>query len=227
MITKRIICLANSRKTNGRCIAGKEILPGSHLGGWIRPVSIRPSEEVSMWERQYSDGSEPQVLDVIDIPLINPTPKSYQQENWLLDPDENWVRVKRITKGNLDRLTDQDEELWTIGHSSYNGCNDRIPISDTHQIKTSLRLIRVPEMVLQVFQPSLVFGNPQKRVQGHFSFNEMDYSIRVTDPEYEGQYLQRPCGDYEIGERFLTVSLGEPYKGHAYKLIAAIISPLG
>jgi hypothetical protein len=32
-IMKRIICLANSRKLSGRCIAGKEILPDERLGG--------------------------------------------------------------------------------------------------------------------------------------------------------------------------------------------------
>ena len=47
--------------------------------------------------------------------------------------------------------------------------------------------------------------------------------IRVTDPDYERRYLQEPNGSYPIGERFITVSLGEPYRGYVYKLIAAII----
>jgi hypothetical protein len=45
----------------------------------------------------------------------------------------------------------------------------------------------------------------------------------VTDPEYELQYLAKPEGIYELGESFLTVSLGEPYDGYAYKLVAAIM----
>ena len=39
------------------------------------------------------------------------------------------------------------------------------------------------------------------------------------------QYLRQPNGTYQIGESFLTISLGEPYRGYAYKLIAAIIEP--
>ena len=31
---KRIVCLANSRKLTGRCVAGKELLEGNRLGGW-------------------------------------------------------------------------------------------------------------------------------------------------------------------------------------------------
>ena len=35
---KRIVCLANSRMPGGNCVAGKEVLVGGKIGGWIRPV---------------------------------------------------------------------------------------------------------------------------------------------------------------------------------------------
>src|SRR5690349_10522146 len=90
-VTKTIVCLANSRKLSGRCLAGKEV-DGKAFGAWVRPVSARSTEEVSERERAYEDGSDPQVLDLIDVPLIEPKPKTFQSENWLLDPDEYWVR---------------------------------------------------------------------------------------------------------------------------------------
>ena len=77
-VVKRIICLANSRKLSGRCIAGVEISRYGSAAGWIRPVSAREHEEVSEHERQYEDGSDPRVLDVIDIPFVTPRPKGYQ-----------------------------------------------------------------------------------------------------------------------------------------------------
>lgn len=49
---KRLVCLANSRKSGGRCIAGRELLAGN-VGEWIRPVSGREHEEVSARERKY------------------------------------------------------------------------------------------------------------------------------------------------------------------------------
>ncbi len=47
---KQVVCLANSRKLNGRCIAGKELVQGKATD-WIRPVSTREHEEVSEYEQ--------------------------------------------------------------------------------------------------------------------------------------------------------------------------------
>jgi hypothetical protein len=84
---KRIACLANSRKPSGRCIAGIEVADQQRKG-WIRPVSDRPNQAVSEYERQYEDGSDPTVLDIIDVPLLRHTPHTFQRENWLLDPED-------------------------------------------------------------------------------------------------------------------------------------------
>jgi hypothetical protein len=106
MVTlKRIVCPANSRKLNGHCIAGIELSAGRSVG-WIRPVSSREHEEVSEYERQYEDGSDPRVLDIMDVPLLGERSKGYQQENWLLDPERYWVRVGRLTWRELQRLAD-------------------------------------------------------------------------------------------------------------------------
>ena len=220
---KRIVCLANSRKLSGRCIAGKEI-SDNRVAGWVRPVSARPHEEVSECERQYENGSDPRVMDIMDVPLLGPRPKGYQWENWLLDPDQYWVKVGRTKWGELDRLADPDGPLWTNGGSTYHGRNDRISLSVAAELNSSLRLVRVEGLTLSVFAPGKAFGNPKRRVQGWFRHNQADYRFWVTDPSYERAYLAKSDGDYEIGESFLTVSLGEPADdGFCYKLIAAVI----
>ncbi len=221
--TKRIVCLANSRKLSGRCIAGKEILSDGRPGAWVRPVSDRETGEVSEYERQYEDGSDPRVLDVIDVPVLNAQPSYFQQENWLLDPEYYWSKIRGMTRNELTDFVDPVTPLWIDGHSSFNGLNDRIPLHEANGLDSSLRLIRVDRLELVVLQPGRDFGNYQRRVQGRFTYSDADYWLRVTDPIYERRYLKRPDGNYEIDECYLTVSLGELYQGYSYKLIAAII----
>lgn len=219
---KRIVCLANSRKLSGRCVAGIEIEDTRRVG-WIRPVSDGPDKEVSEYDRQYRDGSDPKVLDVIEVPLIAPQPSGYQQENWVLDPDNYWEKVDRMPWGDLFQLQEPAADLWINGSSTNNGLNDSIPLAVASGLKTSLRFIRVDRLALVVSNPGAAFGNPKRRVQGHFEYNGTRYWLWVTDPRYEREYLARPDGSYEVGECYLTISLAEPYMGSAYKLIAAII----
>lgn len=91
-VTKRIVCLANSRKLQGRCVAGVE-LTGGRAREWVRPVGDREHQAVSEHERQYRDGSDPRLLDIIDVPLLEHRPKDYQRENWLLDPKKYWKKA--------------------------------------------------------------------------------------------------------------------------------------
>ncbi len=222
---KRIVCLANSRKMSGRCIAGIEFLENGRFGGWIRPVSARDNEEVSEDERQYKDGSDPRVLDVIDVPVLNAQPKNFQQENWLLDPVFYWKKVRRVAWNELAQLTDTVVPLWTSGSSTRKGKNDQIPLSVANTLASSLRIIRVDALQISVFAPGADFGDNRRRLQGRFQYNGEDYWLWVTDPTYARRYLRRPDGVYQIGECFLTVSLGGPFGEYVYKLIAAIIEP--
>ena len=220
--TKRFVCLANSRKLHDRCVAGRE-WSGTEAGGWIRPVSARDGGEVSEYERQYEDGSDPQVLDVIDVPLLEPQPTDYQTENWLLDPEHYWEKVDRLAPADLPTFTDPIAPLWIDGHHTYNGRNDKIPIAVVGSVAASLRLLHVDRLRLVVCTPGEAFGNNKRRVQGHFRHARQLYKLWVTDPGFERAYLARPNGTYDISECYLTISLGEPYRDACSKLIAAII----
>ena len=218
------MCLANSRKTGGYCVAGKELV-NDQPAGWIRPVSNREKEEISEHECRYEDGNVPQLLDIMNVPLLRPRlkPKSPQRENWLLDTNSCWGKDSSMHWRDPALLVDCEEPLWLNGENTYNGLNDRISLSSVGSLGSSLRFIRVDKLTLYVFAPGEDFGNPDRRVQGQFQHDGDEYHLWVTDPKFEHLYLKKRNGKYEIGASFLTVSLGESHDGYYYKFIAAII----
>lgn len=224
LTVKRIVCLANSRKMAGRCIAGKEMSDDAKSGQWIRPVSNRENEAVSEGERFYADGTDPEILDIIEVPLLGPKPKAHQQENWLLNPSRQWRKIGRLGWDNLMQLADPDAPLWTNGFHSRGGENDQVPVHLTTAHDTSLRLVWVDDLTVTVSEPSRPSAN-YPMLRGRFSHCNETYCFRITDPVSESGSMDLPYREYLVGERYLTVSLGEPFEGNAYKLIAAIIRP--
>lgn len=226
-IVKRILCLANSKKMSGRCVAGREVLD-TGLGSWIRPVSARHTEEVSEDERQCQDGSDPQVLDIIDVPLIQHQPHACQTENWLLDPGYYWTKTRQVGWAELQSYVETPLALWTNASSTYNGKNDEILQVDADRLPTSLVLIHVPSLDLKVFAPGASFGNPKLRVLADFQYRGVSYAFWVTDPVIERDYKAQGDGTYTLGECCLCISLGEPFQKQngescRYKLVATII----
>ena len=178
---------------------------------------------MSEYERQYEDGSDPQVLDVIDVPVLEPRPRDCQTENWLLDPEQYWERTGHLTPADLPALADPVSPLWINGHSTHNGLNDKIPSTATGSVADSLRLVHVDRLRLVVCRPGEAFGNNKRRVQGWFRHGDREYGLWVTDPGWERTYLAKLNGTYNVAECYLTISLGERYEDACYKLIAAII----
>jgi hypothetical protein len=106
-------------------------------------VSARASEEVSEYERSYEDGSDPKVLDVINVTFLGAKPKTYQQENWLLDPEYYWVRSGVVNWSALPGFAETPATLWINGISTYNGINDEIPLATANTLVRSLYFLRI------------------------------------------------------------------------------------
>lgn len=163
------------------------------------------------------------MLDVTSVPLREPRPRSCQIENWLIEPNHWWKPEGRLAWNYLNQFADQKGSLWLNGSASSYCQNNRIPIDQCDTINNSLKLINISNMSIRVLAPGEYFGDHRRRIQGYFRFGHLDYGLRITDPEFESEYLARPNGNYSIGECYLTVSIGEPFNGFRYKLIAAII----
>ncbi len=220
-MVKRIVCLANSRMPGGTCVAGKEFLVGGKIGGWVRPVC--DNDGLPPWVRQYADRSEPQLLDIIEVPVLDMVLAGHQRENWLVDDSRRWTKVGNLTFRALRNLEDTVDGLWIDGESTKSGLNDRFAVENACTIIDSLRLVRVEKLDLKVWQPGKDFGDDKRKVQGRIWVSDTEYRLTVTDPEIEREYLEQPDGYYHIDDCYLTVSLGKPYEGDVYKLIAAVI----
>lgn len=224
--TKTILCLANSRKHSGRCIVGKE-RHGRAFDGWVRPVSARPSEEISEGERRYQNGLSPQILDVISVPMKRPKPNSYQTENHLIDDRYYWEKVDtgrwKDVIAALDKL---NGPLWQNGSSSGGYSNNRVPEQQVQAFDHSLVLIRPKTLEISVGRKGGAFADAHKRlVKASFSYAGFDYRLAVTDPTIERSLLLGPDRTEDMTGAAICVSLGELHRGHAYKLVAAVIVP--
>jgi hypothetical protein len=224
--TKTIICLANSRKMAGRCVAGKEMV-GRGIGGWIRPVSARAAGELSEDDRRFENGQDPGILDVIRVPMIEPRPHGYQSENHLIDERYYWAKEGKATWSDVVAALDPIQgPLWDNYSSSYYGLHDRVEESTAAKLNSSLLLIRVLDLTIEVEVEGAEFGNAKRKVRGRFSLNGSRYRLSITDPMIERKYLAGTSGEFMVEQAVLCISLGEPYEGYAYKLIAGVILPV-
>jgi hypothetical protein len=225
-IIETIVCLANSRKLSGRCIAGKRTRDNS----WFRPISNRAGHEINEEERRYSDGETAQLLDVIEIPCIEKRPHGHQSENVLIDGRFFWKKKGRASWNDILALVDHDANLWADGSSASYKLNDRVPEGLIDAKDGSLRLIELDEMVLHVEPKAPDFGNMKLVVRASFNYRGQDYRLDVTDPEYERACLGlEGARAYRIPSVVACISLSEPHTNQngetfAYKLVASIIT---
>lgn len=216
---KTIVCLANSYKPpNGRCVAGKEV-GRNGFGGWIRPVSARPTAEVSYAECKYPDNSTPALLDIIDIPMSHADPRHHQTENHVIATGQ-WVRKGELPWQDVPKCLDQPSSLWINGGSTKAGLNDCISVAEAATVQDSLVLIEPTEFVVEVGK------NPWKTLyRGRFKYNGTLYNLSITDPLIRAEFSNKPPGDYPLPDIYLCVSLTEPYEhdDRCHKLVAGII----
>ena len=146
---KRIVCLANSFKTGGTCVAGKEV-NANGFGPWIRPVSARPTNEVSISESRYEDGIAPKLLDIIDVHLMNSAPQHHQTENHVIDATQRWTKVGALPWSMLDQISDRPATLWINSDRTKTGVFNCISQAEAATQRDSLALIRPDNFIVEV-----------------------------------------------------------------------------
>jgi hypothetical protein len=218
--TITMVCLADSHKIGGHCIAGK-IVEGKDKGKWIRPISNRAECALTDRDISYKNGRLPNLLDIITIEIKERVPANHHRENCAIDETAYWKKEGEFKLSQLSKLCDEVSALWVDGHHSRYGMNDKVPTEIVYEkIRSSLLLVQ-PQNVSY----SVGTEYSKKKVRADFKFNKNSYTIAVTDNRAEKLYLGKKQGTYNSTESdcFFCVSLAENFNGYCYKLIAGII----
>jgi len=208
-----IICLANSYKHGGRCIAGIE----PETGNWIRPVPNNEHKALTP-AMMIIDRKQPSILDVLKIPLEDTGPdEGCQPENRLLKPGP-WKKLGRITPQDLLKYCEDDSViLHTYQQYVLPGFFEKTPRSKWK----SLQLVRNTDVK---FVPH---GSETNRWRAYFRDGRGRLrDLKLTDPVISNrlknsEQISRDC--------ILTLSLGAPWSPdgvqpkRCYKLVAGIV----
>jgi hypothetical protein len=228
------VILANSiRHAPCRCVAGREVVsdrPPVTFGPWIRPVSAHGDGELFEPEIKLEDGTQPAILDVVDVPLAGPRPLPHQPDNWLIQRRGQWRKVGRMSAAYLSRLEENPPHLWLDGKHS-DRTADRCFVEKSPP--QSLWLIRPRDVRLRFWSEPIADSEAHKRRRrAVFRYGGIEYDLPLTDQRLTSRFEEQifavdepplevtlPNGDAYL----LCVSLTTAYRGFHYKVVATVI----
>ena len=211
----QLICLANSLRPDGRCIAGID----RQTGLWIRPVS-RTGDAIPAW-RCFVGGRFLSLMHIVELDLVCPraTPR-YQRENRIIR-SWNWHVRDRVNRSVIGGLVENAVPILHID-------TDRV---DPHLLEgldprkwTSLQLVRPIGLTFERDH-----WTPQRWRATFRDSRSNGYSLKITDPEVTRKL---EAGKRVDSKSLLTISLTKPWSpdpstkpAMCYKLVAAVVEP--
>jgi hypothetical protein len=227
MKEKYIVCLANSAKYSGRCLSGIEL--EKRNGDWnivydslTNPKWIRPISRLSKnGEIPENQAEKFKLFDIIKLENVEECPSNAHNENVYHD---NMVKVGSLGKdsGTVDRLCDKiHNEIFYDGNKAIS--------SDVFE-KGNYSLMLIKPQTIK-FIHSYDEDKERDKFRADFTYNGLTYSLPVTDKifmrvvENQGENMQSYL-DKEYNSNssiYLVISLGLPFNGNHYKLVAGVI----
>lgn len=168
---------------------------------------------------------DPELLDILDIPLLGPKPHRHQTENHLIDASLPWMKQGRVSVDELSEVCQHPTALWVNTDRTLHGTFDCISQEEAATFTKSLVLIRVGSVTVEV-RARMRDGNARQSFRGGFRYNSVYYNLSITDPRAVHVFGRKGNGAYSIPGAHLTISLTEPYakdNNRSHKIVAAII----
>ena len=212
------ICLANSYKHGGRCLAGIEIA----FNADNKPVIMRHEDNRPRWIRPISDepnGIIPnnvaeriKLFTVVKLRDAIPCPNRAQTED---------TKYLQIECGYGSFIPNDDLLKLCLDNRHQNvffSQGKAVPAELFGRLDYSLMLIR-PE------QPcAYIDENREKsKCRMKFSYFGSHYDLAITDPVFLEALKKEPERYAQLQNVYLTLSLGLEFEGFHFKLVAAVI----
>ena len=217
---KYFVCLANSYKRGGRCIAGVEIVSDNN-GGWKparhddgRPQWIRPISKTTYGEIPNHVAEGITILSLIKLSDVVPCPEQAHVEN---------VYYSRIEKCKYEISLEPNIMSYfvdTIHQSIFQGRGRAVSAEMLMGVHYSLMLIHPNKACAYIDENREKSKNRMK-----FSYYGAEYDFPITDPTFIERLKQNPKQFLSINDVYLTLSLGLEFEGWHHKLVAAVIIP--
>jgi hypothetical protein len=224
----RLLVLANSRKEGGRCLALVD-----EDGSWCRPVSGHGTGELTATQCRNPTGTGQLLpLDIVSAGFGSAVGSHYQPEDFICPT--RWESAEPVSieelRGWLEATVDHRADF--LGRDRPDRISEESATS--RHLSSSLALVK-PDWIH--VQRKLGYGG---RTQWRALFSSrsipdssgrpIEFDLVITDDNWTRMADSWPRDRYVLrddkvaGDVFLTISLGVPFNGAHYKLVAAVIT---
>lgn len=213
MATK-FICLANSYKEGGRCLAGIEIENNNPVITDNKPKWIRPVCNTEHGEIPSNIVSHIRISDIVEIQTSDkPTGEYYQSENVFFDINSIKV-IGKYDESRLDELCDNRSLIFGNKGKAISG-------EFINKLDYSLMLVKTNQFS---FINRTYENTPERnQIRMSFQYNSNNYDFPVTDPVFMKRYEMNPDFVQKYNNAYIVLSVGVCWNDWYYKLVTTII----
>ena len=154
-----------------------------------------------------------------------------QPENWRLDENVAWSKIRSVSRRGLSRLEENPHDLWLEDkdHSDRISAHGQARQPAPH----SLVIVRPTSFCVRLWREFNQFkGYVQRKSRAVFTYAGNEYSLSITDPLFSQRHCRYhpeqgkghidvtpPCANTCL----LCVSLTPPFNGYHYKVLATVV----
>lgn len=215
---KYFICLANSYKRGGRCIAGVEVVPNSDAGWKLvryddgRPRWIRPIARTTYGEIPNFVGETIKILSIVKLTNVIPCPEKAHTENVY------YSRIEQCNEAISQESSVMNQLVDTKHQSLFHNRGRAVSAEVLAGINYSLMLIQLDKANAYIDENREKSKNRMK-----FTYYGVEYDFPITDPLFIECLKKNPDKFANINDVYLTLSLGLEFEGWHHKLVAGVI----